>query len=322
MADILLKLNTGVTIPALGLGTWQSPEGEVSKAVAHAIKVGYRHIDAAYCYGNEGEVGEGIKEGLAATGIKRSDIFVTTKLWCTYHTKVEEGLDRSLANLGLDYVDLFLMHWPIAMNPNGNDDRFPKLPDGSRDLLLDRSHIDTYKDMEKLLEGGKVKAIGVSNYSKKYLEELLPEVKIVPATNQIENHPLLPQQEIVDLCIAKGIVITAYSPLGSTGSPLFKDERVVKLAKEKNTTPGCILLSYHVARGSSVLAKSITPSRIEENMHVVKLSSSDMEALEQIHKGGVTRYVYPLFGVNFGFPDKQLDTTAVQKVGKENIVEE
>ncbi|KAK5459766.1 H/ACA snoRNP pseudouridylase subunit [Exophiala xenobiotica] len=304
MTDTLLKLNTGASIPALGLGTWQSPEGQVRAAVAHAIKSGYRHIDCAYVYGNEKEVGEGIKEGLEAAGISRSELFITTKLWCTYHTRVEQNLDISLGLLGLDYVDLYLMHWPIAMNPNGNHEKFPKLPDGSRDLIRDRSHVDTYKDMQKLLDTGKVKAIGVCNYSKRYLEELVPNVDVVPAVNQIENHPLLPQQEIVDYCNEKGIHITAYSPLGSTGSPMMKDPHVVKLAEEKGTTPGCILLSYHIARGSSVLAKSVTPSRIEENKHIVKLSDADLASLAEISQKGVTRFVYPEFGVDFGFPDK------------------
>ncbi|KAK7894262.1 H/ACA snoRNP pseudouridylase subunit [Exophiala xenobiotica] len=304
MTDTLLKLNTGASIPALGLGTWQSPEGQVQAAVAHAIKSGYRHIDCAYVYGNEKEVGEGIKEGLKAAGISRSELFITTKLWCTYHTRVEQNLDISLGLLGLDYVDLYLMHWPIAMNPNGNHEKFPKLPDGSRDLIRDRSHVDTYKDMQKLLDTGKVKAIGVCNYSKRFLEELVPNVDVVPAVNQIENHPLLPQQEIVDYCNEKGIHITAYSPLGSTGSPMMKDPHVVKLAEEKGTTPGCILLSYHVARGSSVLAKSVTPSRIEENKHIVKLSDADLASLAEISQKGVTRFVYPEFGVDFGFPDK------------------
>ncbi|EXJ90660.1 alcohol dehydrogenase [Capronia coronata CBS 617.96] len=304
MTDILFKLNTGASIPALGLGTWQSPEGQVRAAVAHAIKSGYRHIDCAYVYGNEKEVGEGIKEGLAAAGISRSDLFITTKLWCSYHTRVEQNLDISLGLLGLDHVDLYLMHWPVAMNPNGNHEKFPKLPDGSRDLLRDRSHIDTYKDMQKLLKTGKVKAIGVCNYSKKFLEELLPHVDIVPAVNQIENHPLLPQQEIVDLCKEKGIHVTAYSPLGSTGSPLMQDPHVVKLAEQKGVSPGSILLSYHIARGNSVLAKSVTPSRIDENKKIVSLSSDDLASLAEISKKGVKRFVYPEFGFDFGFPDR------------------
>lgn len=249
-------------------------------------------------------MGEGIKEGLAATGIPRSDLFITTKLWCTYHTRAEQNLDISLGLLGLDYVDLYLMHWPVAMNPDGNHEKFPKLPDGSRDLVRDRTHVDTYKDMQKLLQTGKVKAIGVCNYSKRFLEELLPKVDVVPAVNQIENHPLLPQQEIVDLCKEKGIHVTAYSPLGSTGSPLMKDPHVVKLAEEKGATAGAILLSYHVARGCSVLAKSVTPSRIDENKKIVKLSDADLASLAETTQNGVTRFVYPEFGVDFGFPDR------------------
>lgn len=217
---------------------------------------------------------------------------------------MEENLDISLNLLGLDYVDLYLMHWPVAMNPDGNHEKFPKLPDGSRDLDRTRSHIDTYKDMEKLLSTGKVRSIGVCNYSKRYLEELIPKVSIIPAVNQVENHPLLPQQEIVDLCEAKGIHITAYSPLGSTGSPLMKDPHVVRLAREKGVSEGTILLSYHIVKGHSVLAKSVTPSRIEANKHMVSLSAEDLALLSEISKSGVNRFVYPEFGVDFGFPDK------------------
>jgi glycerol 2-dehydrogenase (NADP+) len=249
-------------------------------------------------------VGEGIKDGLAAMNLQRSDLFITTKLWCTYHTKVEQNLDLSLSLLGLEYVDLYLMHWPIAMNPHGNHEKFPKLPNGSRDLVRERSHVDTYKDMQKLLQTGKVKAIGLCNYSKRFLKELLSQVDVIPAVNQIENHPLLPQQEIVDLCKEKGIHVVAYSPLGSTGSPLMKDTRIINLAQQKGVTPSSILLSYHIARGSSVLAKSVTPSRIDENKKTVGLSDDDMALLSEVSKDGVTRFVYPDFGVDFGFPDR------------------
>lgn len=227
-------------------GTWQSAPGEVKNAVAYALKNGYRHIDAAYCYGNEDEVGQGLKEAFDS-GIKREDIFVTTKLWCTYHTRAAEGLEKSLKSLGLDYVDLFLMHWPVTMNSKGNNDRFPTKEDGSRDITprSEWDHTQTYLEMEKLLKSGKTKAIGVSNYSKRYLEELLPKASVVPAVNQIENHPSLPQQEIRDYCKEKGILITAYSPLGSTGSPMFKTEEVVKVAEKKGVSPASVLLSYH-----------------------------------------------------------------------------
>ncbi|PSS12311.1 hypothetical protein M430DRAFT_144463 [Amorphotheca resinae ATCC 22711] len=308
MADTRFKLNTGAEIPALGLGTWQSPPGEVKKAVSYALSIGYKHIDCAYCYGNEDEVGEALKEAFAS-GIKREDIFITTKLWCTYHSRVEQNLDMSLKSLGLDYVDLYLMHWPTAMNPNGNHEKFPKLPDGSRDIVSDWSHVQTWKEMEKLLATGKVKAIGVANYSLRYLEQLLPHATVIPAVNQIENHPSLPQQEIVDFCKAKGIHITAYSPLGSTGSPMFTAEPVVEVAKRRNITPASVLLSYHIARGSSVLAKSVNAGRIKANMDLVKLDDEDMKILNDYSRGleksgKLVRYVYPAFGVDFGFPDK------------------
>jgi len=163
--------------------------------------------------------------------------------------------------------------------------------------------------MEKLLATGKVKAIGVANYSVRYLEQLLPECTVIPAVNQIENHPSLPQQEIVDFCKAKGIHITAYSPLGSTGSPMMKEKAILEVAEKKGVTPASVLLSYHIARGSSVLAKSVTPERIKANMDIVKLDTSDMKILddyanELVKSGKVVRYVYPAFGVDFGFPDK------------------
>ncbi|KAF4342547.1 alcohol dehydrogenase [Fusarium beomiforme] len=324
MAPSSFKLNTGQEIPALGLGTWQSPAGEVEKAVAYALKDGYKLIDCAYCYGNEEEVGAGLKAAFEA-GVKREDIFVVTKVWATYNTRPELGLDKSLKALGLDYVDLFLVHWPLLLNPEGNDDKFPKKPDGSRDVIRDYNHIDGWKLMEQLPATGKTRGIGVCNvcslfvfyqisadnpkYSKKYLEELLPHATIVPAVNQIENHPNLPQQEIVDFCKEKGIHIEAYSPFGSTGGPVMTAEPVVKIAEKKGVSASTVLLSYHVARGSTVLAKSVTPERITANKTIVDLNDEDMKALNDysddlVKKGEVKRYVYPPFGIDFGFPDK------------------
>jgi len=299
-------LNTGAKIPSVGLGTWQSEKGQVAAAVEHALTVGYRHIDGAFMYQNEEEVGQGLKAAFDKGVCKREDVFVTSKLWNTYHRFPEKCLDEGLAKLGLEYVDLYLMHWPVPMNPNGNHPLLPKLPDGSRDLDKEFTHVQTWKEMEKLMKTGKTKAIGVSNYSKKYLEELLSQCEIIPAANQIENHPLLPQHDISDFCKEKGIVIEAYSPLGSTGSPLFAEKGLQEVAKKHNVGPGTVLISYQVNKGHVVLPKSVTPSRIEENLKVVKLDESDMAALESIHKKkGLTRFVYPPFGVNLGFPDKQ-----------------
>ncbi|KAL4783996.1 NADP-dependent oxidoreductase domain-containing protein [Aspergillus varians] len=312
LSETRYKLNTGAEIPALGFGTWQSAPGEVSKAVYHALKTGYRHIDTAQCYDNETEVGEGINRALSEGLVQRSEIFVTTKLWSTYHTRVEEALNLSLSKLGLDYVDLYLVHWPLAMNPNGNHELFPKLPDGSRDLVRSHSHVTTWKSLEELIARNpdKVRAIGVSNYSRLYLEELIPQVAVVPAVNQIENHPALPQQEIVDYCKEKGILVTAFSPLGSTGSPLFSAPAIVEVATRTGVRPATVLLSWHLARGSAVLAKSVTPSRIEENRKLVALDQEDVDLIDKYSAElaattGFQRYVYPPFGVNFGFPDKQ-----------------
>jgi glycerol 2-dehydrogenase (NADP+) len=260
MAERVFPLNTGVNIPALGFGeclldigtgkyltdsgTWQAKAGEVERAVEYGLSIGYRHIDAAYSYGNEEEVGIGLRNAFEM-GLRREEVFVTTKLWSTHHKRVQENLEMSLKNLGLDYVDLYLMHWPVTMNPNGNHPLFPVTDDGSRDVDFNRHHVDTYLDMEKLLDTGKVKAIGVANYSVTYLEELLSRASVVPAVNQIENHPLLPQQDVSDFCKAKGIHITAYSPLGSTGSPLLRLPVAEQIATKHGASPASILLSYH-----------------------------------------------------------------------------
>ncbi|KAL2758380.1 hypothetical protein ACRALDRAFT_2100206 [Sodiomyces alcalophilus JCM 7366] len=312
MADKTYKLNTGQEIPALGLGTWQGEPGKVKTAVSFALQNGYKLIDGAYCYANEEEVGEGLREAFN-NGVKREDVFVVTKLWCTYQTsdeRVKLGLEKSLKALGLDYVDLFLVHWPVAMNSEGNHDRFPTLPDGSRDIIHSHSHTDTWKSMEKLLDTGKVKAIGVCNYSKRYLEQLFASnPKVIPAVNQIENHPSLPQDEIVELCKEKGIHVMAYSPFGSTGGPLFTAEPVVKIAQKHSVSPSTILLSYHQTRGSTVLAKSTSPDRIKANLQTVALDAEDTKLLtdysaDLVAKKELKRYVYPAFNVDFGFPDK------------------
>lgn len=143
------------------------------EAVLYALKAGYRLIDAAYCYGNEDEVGQGLKEAFDTGVVKRSEVFVISKVWATYTTRCELGLDKSLKSLGLDYVDLYLVHWPLLMNPQGNDDRFPKLPNGERDIIWSHNHVDTWKQMEKLIATGKTKAIGVSNVGPIYLYHLL-----------------------------------------------------------------------------------------------------------------------------------------------------
>ncbi|KAF5093090.1 hypothetical protein D0Z00_004249 [Geotrichum galactomycetum] len=307
MTDIRLTLNNGTTIPALGLGTWQSPKGEVAAAVEYALtQTGIRHIDAAYVYQNEQEVGEGIKKAIESGKVTREEIFVTTKVFPSYHTRVAESLDKSLKNLGLDYVDLLLIHWPVGFNPNGNHELFPRLEDGTT-IDLDPSFdvVKTWKQFEAVYKTGKTKAIGVSNFSIAILEDLLPHVEVVPAVDQIESHPFLAQPELVAFAKSKGILIEAYSPLGSTGGPLLKLPEIVKIAEKHNASPASVLISWHLKEGRIVLPKSVTPARISSNTIVVSLDKDDLEVLDSLHKTHKPiRNIKPAWGANrLKFPD-------------------
>ncbi|EPQ52265.1 Aldo/keto reductase [Gloeophyllum trabeum ATCC 11539] len=248
VASTSVKLNTGAEMPTVGLGTWKSQPGAVEHAVEFALKNGYRHIDTAAAYGNEKEVGLGIK----ASGVPREQIFLTTKLDNPDQRNPAAALQSSLEKLQTPYLDLWLMHWPAPMTKDGKADK-------GHDWL------QTWKDMEKLyLENpDKLKAIGVSNFSVAFLERLLKEAKVVPAVNQIELHPSCPQQELVDYCVSKGIVVTAYSPLGSDNSPLLKNPVVNKIAEKYSVSPANVLISLQANRpGVTVLPKSVTNERI------------------------------------------------------------
>lgn len=286
------KLNNQSTIPAIGLGTWQSTAQQVYDAVAAALETGYRHIDTAAAYGNEEQVGKAI----ADSKIPRSEIFVTTKLASIDHVRSQEALDKSLERLGLDYVDLYLMHWPVALNPeNKSHPMFPTLENGKRDILHDHSFVTTYVGMQKFVEQGKAKAIGVSNFSINNLKKLLssPDVKIKPVVNQVELHPYLPQTALLNYCKGQGIILEAYSPLGSTNSPLLQNATVVKLAHKYNVDPANILISWAVWRGTVVLPKSVTPSRIESNFKIVTLSDEDGAAIDRISDSTTKRFISP-----------------------------
>ncbi|KAF8897981.1 NADP-dependent oxidoreductase domain-containing protein [Mucidula mucida] len=303
MASPTIKLNSGYDIPAIGLGTWQSKPEEVIAAVSHALKSGYRHIDCAWAYGNEKDVGEGIRQ----SGVPRSEIFITSKVWGTWHNRVEECLDQSLANLGVDYLDLYLVHWPVALNPNGNHPFLPTLPDGKRDVVHSWKVADTWAQMEQLVKKGKVRSIGVSNCSKLKLDEILPTATIVPATNQLEIHVYNPQHELLAYCKDKGILPQAYSPLGSTNSPLLKDDVVVKIAGKHSIPPADVLLGWILAKGYVVLPKSVTPSRISDNLTGAltgqkKLTTEDIEKLDGLAATGKQkRFVTPPWPVELGF---------------------
>lgn len=288
-------LNTGTKIPLVGLGTWQSKADEVRNAVKVALETGYRHIDTAFVYGNEKEVGQGIVE----SGVPRSEIFLTTKLWCTFHRpeNVEKALDLSLSNLGVEYVDLFLIHWPVPLVPG--DNLFPLREDGSRDLDFEKVHISqTWEAMEALVTKGKARAIGVSNCSVEKLQEIIKTAKTVPSANQVELHPWLAQWPLKKFCDEKGILLQAYSPLGSTGSPIANDPIVKEISERTGKSGAQVLISWAEKRGTCVLPKSVTPERIVSNFQDFELSDEDFEKINSLEKNNHKRFINPKWGVD------------------------
>ncbi|KAK9711150.1 hypothetical protein K7432_008013, partial [Basidiobolus ranarum] len=254
--EYTFKLNNGELMPAIGLGTYEAnntaDKEEAKVAVMKALEHGYRQFDCAHVYRNEKEIGQGFQN----TKVSREDYFVTSKLWCNCHRAedVESALDVTLSNLKLDYLDLYLMHWPYAFK--SGSDPFP-LDDQGRIIIEDTSIIETWKAMEKLVDIGKVKSIGVSNFSVPRLEQLLSNCKIVPAVNQVELHPYLPQNRLLDFCSKHQIHLTAYAPLGGPRSSLMTDDALIQdIAKKLNKSPAQVILSWGIQRGTSVVPKS------------------------------------------------------------------
>ncbi|KAG8406216.1 hypothetical protein J3459_019296 [Metarhizium acridum] len=294
------KLNTGASIPAVGLGTWQANPGEVGKAVEHALKSGYRHIDCALIYRNEKEVGDAIKR----SGVPRKEIFITSKLWNTHQTDVAAGLAQTLEDLQTDYLDLYLVHWPVRLVPNETSDLLPVNPDGTRSVDRSWDQQDTWRQMEEVYRSGKARAIGVSNWSVPYLEHLKKTWTVTPAVNQVELHPFNPQHKLKEWCDSHNILLEAYCPLGSTGAPLLEDEQIASIAKKNGISPATVLISYQVNRGCVVLPKSVTANRIEQNLKVVELSKEDMKVLDGMAASGKQKRVNtPAWGHDLGFED-------------------
>jgi 2,5-diketo-D-gluconate reductase A len=265
MADVPnIPLNNGVRIPQLGFGVFQVEPEDTADTVRAAFDAGYRHIDTAQMYGNEEQVGQAI----AASGIPRNELFVTTKLNNDQHgaDKAGPALDESLRKLGLDHVDLFLIHWPRPA-----ENRF----------------VETWAAFEKLASDGKARAIGVSNFQVPHLERLAAETGTVPAVNQIELHPYLPQAELRAYHREHGIATEAWSPIGGQGGDLLHEQSLAALAEKYGKSPAQIVLRWHLQLGNIVFPKSTTPSRIAENIDVfdVELAADDMATIAELENG-------------------------------------
>ena len=279
----------GDQMPLLGLGTWKSAPGEVGAAVREAIRLGYRHLDCASVYANEPEVGEAIRGAIDAGDVSREELWITSKLWCNAHGRdnVEAALRRSLADLGLAWLDLYLIHWPVVIQPGV---AFPS----SGDELLPPGQVplrSTWEGMEAALEAGLTRHIGVSNFSGRKLQELLAHCRIRPEVNQVERHPLLQQPALVAECAAAGIHITAYSPLGSGDRPaglkgadepvLLENSVIGAIAAKQGCSPAQVLLAWQLQSGCSTIPKSVSPARLRENLAAtgITLTPADLEAI-------------------------------------------
>jgi 2,5-diketo-D-gluconate reductase A len=265
MAQIQIPSTTlaeGVAIPQLGFGVFQVPPRQTRAVVEHALEAGYRHVDTAAAYGNE----EGVGQALAASGIARDELFVTTKLWNAHHAYDDalRAFEVSMGKLGLDVLDLYLIHWPLP-----RQDRY----------------VEAWRALERLRAEGRVRAIGVSNFQPAHLRRLLDETEIVPAVNQVELHPYFQQWDLRDFHARHGIVTEAWSPLAQ--GAVLDDPAITDIARAHGKTPAQVVLRWHLQLGNVVIPKSVTPRRIEENLDVFdfELGERELEEIEHVDRG-------------------------------------
>lgn len=272
-------------MPALGLGTWKSAKGEVYEVVRKAIEIGYRHFDCAFFYGNEAEIGQAIADAVKNGEVQREDLWITSKLWNNRHRKeqIQAAFEVTLHDLGLDYLDLYLIHWPVVLQ-----DDVGYAQKGSDLISLSELPLsETWQGLIDLKEKGLTKHIGVSNFSIKKINQVAEETGVMPEVLQIEMHPFLQQQKLLDFANEKGIFLTGYCPLGSSDRPaarilenepkLFQNPIIQEIANQKGVSVAQIILAWAVNRGTSVIPKSVNPVRLKENLEAADLELSDAE---------------------------------------------
>jgi alcohol dehydrogenase (NADP+) len=280
-----LQFKNGDKMPAVGLGTWKSAKGEVYQVVRDAIKVGYRHFDCALIYGNEAEIGQAFADAFKANEVTREELFITSKLWNNAHKteNILPNIQKTIADLQINYLDLYLIHWPVALVSTIN---FPTI---AEDLvsLKEIPLSETWKGLIELKKQGHTKHIGVSNFSINKIENLIAETGVTPEANQVELHPFLQQENLKKYCADKEIILTAYAPLGSLdrpenrktiGEPLLFDNKVLgEIAKNKGISVGSLLLAWAVNRGTSVIPKTVRIDRLNENLAAADIEISETE---------------------------------------------
>lgn len=280
-----LEFKNKSQMPILGLGTWKSDPGEVYVAVKTAVEMGYRHIDCAAIYGNEKEIGQALSELINEGIVKREELWITSKLWNNCHGKdnVVPALKQTLADLQLDYLDLYLIHWPVAFKPN-----IVNAITAEDYLSLEEQPVEnTWFGMEEAVKLGLTKSIGVSNFSVKKLKSLMEVADIKPEINQVELHPYFQQNELTEYCQSKNIHVMAYSPLGSSDRPvglkrddepvLLEDANIAEIAEKKGVSVAQIILAWIVHRGISVIPKSVNSLRLKQNLDAADINLSDGE---------------------------------------------
>lgn len=282
-------------MPLVGLGTWQSKPGEVGKAVEAALNAGYTHIDCAWVYGNQPEIGDTLQR-LFSTTHKREDVFITSKVWNTFHSaKACEGHVIDILNqLKLEYIDLMLIHWPSGYEEGSEP--FPKRPDSDKMRYSDEDYLTTWKVLENFVKDGKIRSIGVSNFNHKQIERIIANCAVLPAVLQVELHPYFQQKKLRSFCKEKGIVVTAYSSLGNPGSSFFRksgdpniltEPCVTKIAEAHKKTPAQIALRWAVQQDIVVIPKSTSEARIKENSELFdfELTDAEMKEIDTLDRG-------------------------------------